>query len=195
VLEGKEPFDAPKTFTFLEKFPPNFRIPLHSHLTTERFVVASGAVYFGHGDREDDAAARKVGQGAVVIVPAGLKHYGFHDGLGGDPRRARRRPAQRAVVSRRSSDEWLITTRCTATARTLWRPQRDLNAVAEDATKRVTIEHPTVGRVISSGLARPRRGFVVASLRPASQSPSSCPGSATIGVKQPKLPEGGWSSG
>ena len=77
VLEGKEPFDAPKTFTFLVKFPPNFRIPLHSHLTTERFVVASGAVYFGHGDREDDAAARKVGQGAVVIVPAGLKHYGF----------------------------------------------------------------------------------------------------------------------
>ncbi len=77
VLEGEPPFATEKTFTFLVKLPKNYTIPPHRHLVTERVTVLQGVLSFGHGETLDRAAATKVNEGGLVLLPARHPHYAF----------------------------------------------------------------------------------------------------------------------
>jgi mannose-6-phosphate isomerase-like protein (cupin superfamily) len=77
VLEGSPPFPAGKTFTILLRFPPSYAVPPHIHAVTERVTVLSGSASLGHGRTLDRKAAKRVEQGALVMVPARHPHYVF----------------------------------------------------------------------------------------------------------------------
>jgi quercetin dioxygenase-like cupin family protein len=75
VLEGEPPFPEGKAFSFLLKFPKDYKIPPHTHLVTERVTVLSGALHFGHGEKFDKTKTKEMKAGGLVLIPAGHTHF------------------------------------------------------------------------------------------------------------------------
>lgn len=75
VVEGKPPFPGGKSYVFRLKFPDGYKIPVHTHLVTERVVVTSGTLRFGMGDKWDDKALKDVKAGGLVYMPREHKHF------------------------------------------------------------------------------------------------------------------------
>jgi quercetin dioxygenase-like cupin family protein len=65
------------TFTVRLKMPAGYKIMPHQHPHTERVTVISGELWFGSGDKIDEAGAHRLGAGGFVDMPANVNHYAF----------------------------------------------------------------------------------------------------------------------
>ena len=75
VLSGDP--GAAETFTLRLKLPAGYKIPPHLHPHSEPVTVISGELFFGSGDKLDEAAAERLGPGGYVELPASVNHYAF----------------------------------------------------------------------------------------------------------------------
>jgi quercetin dioxygenase-like cupin family protein len=59
------------------KFPPNYRLPPHTHPYAEVVTVLSGSVGFGMGEKFDTTKGEMVPVGSLNVVPAKHAHFGW----------------------------------------------------------------------------------------------------------------------
>jgi quercetin dioxygenase-like cupin family protein len=78
VLEGDPGKAGP--FVLRVKMPDGYRIPPHTHPTTERVTVISGTMYIGMGDTFDEKKGKALPAGAFGRWPAGMKHFAWTKG-------------------------------------------------------------------------------------------------------------------
>ena len=75
VLDG-DPNKA-GSFTVRLQMPAGYRIPPHTHPTTERVTGISGNARLGMGEKFDKSSAKDVIPGTFVVLPAGMTHFGY----------------------------------------------------------------------------------------------------------------------
>jgi quercetin dioxygenase-like cupin family protein len=68
------------SFTVRLQAPDGYKVPPHTHPTTERVTVISGTFHLGMGDKFDEATARELSPGGFAVLPAGMKHFGWMTG-------------------------------------------------------------------------------------------------------------------
>lgn len=68
ILAGNP--EKPEHFVARFKFPANYQIPTHSHLSTEYVTVLSGALHLKLNKHE----TLKLAKGDFVKIPAGVEH-------------------------------------------------------------------------------------------------------------------------
>jgi quercetin dioxygenase-like cupin family protein len=73
VLAGDPSKKGP--FTMRLQTPAGYKVPLHTHPTTENITVISGTFNIGTGDKFDEAAGKELGAGSYMVMPEGMKHY------------------------------------------------------------------------------------------------------------------------
>jgi quercetin dioxygenase-like cupin family protein len=64
-------------FTVRLQTPAGYKIPPHTHPTSEHITVISGTFNIGAGDKFDEAAGKELGAGSYMVMPAGMKHYAW----------------------------------------------------------------------------------------------------------------------
>ena len=57
------------------QMPAGYKIPAHTHPTTEHVTVISGTCYLGMGPKFDEATAKTMTAGAYAVMPAGTQHF------------------------------------------------------------------------------------------------------------------------
>lgn len=62
-------------FTLRAKMPDGYRVPPHSHPTTEHVTIISGALMVGMGNKTDEAGMQTLGAGGYATMPARMNHY------------------------------------------------------------------------------------------------------------------------
>ena len=67
-------------YTIRLKVPSGYRIPPHSHPTTEDVTVISGMMTFGMGDTFLDTGGTALGAGGFACMPAGMNHFAWATG-------------------------------------------------------------------------------------------------------------------
>ena len=79
VLQG----DPSKTeeFTVRLRFPSGYKIPPHTHPTTENVTVLAGTFLAGNGTQFDESQLQALGQNGFVSIPAEHAHYAMARGL------------------------------------------------------------------------------------------------------------------
>jgi quercetin dioxygenase-like cupin family protein len=77
ILEGDPGKEGP--FTMRLKVPSNYRIPPHTHPTTERVTVLSGELKLGMGTRYQEEAMEILPAGSFFTMPPGMQHYAGTD--------------------------------------------------------------------------------------------------------------------
>ena len=78
VLEG-DPGKA-EEFTLRLALPNGYKIPAHSHPTTENVTVISGEFHAGMGDKLDAAKALTLPSGSFASLPAKMNHFAWAKG-------------------------------------------------------------------------------------------------------------------
>ena len=78
VLDGDP--TKPGPFTVRLQMPAGYKIPAHTHPSTERVTVISGTAYLGMGDKLDEAASREMAPGSFAVLPSGMKHFAWSKG-------------------------------------------------------------------------------------------------------------------
>jgi len=78
VLEG----DPGKSgeFTLRLDLPGGYKIPAHSHPTTENVTVISGEFHAGMGDKLDPSEGLTLPSGSFASLPAQMNHYAWTKG-------------------------------------------------------------------------------------------------------------------
>ena len=64
-------------FTVRLQTPAGYKVPPHTHPTTEHITVISGTFNIGTGDKFDEAAGKEMGAGGYMVMPPGMKHYAW----------------------------------------------------------------------------------------------------------------------
>ena len=64
-------------FTVRLQTPAGYKVPPHTHPTTEHITVISGTFNIGTGDKFDEAAGKELGAGGYMVMPPGMKHYAW----------------------------------------------------------------------------------------------------------------------
>jgi quercetin dioxygenase-like cupin family protein len=59
------------------KFPPNYKIPPHTHPYSEVVTVISGSIGFGLGEKFDTTTSEMVNAGTLNVVPARQAHFAW----------------------------------------------------------------------------------------------------------------------
>jgi quercetin dioxygenase-like cupin family protein len=72
----------PEMFVVRAKWPPNYRIPPHTHPNVEMVTVLSGTVFVADGDKVDTAKGKMMRAGSFYAMPAGHSHYVWTEGEG-----------------------------------------------------------------------------------------------------------------
>src|SRR5436309_885971 len=69
--------DSTKAELFISrtKFPPNFKVPPHTHPVSEIVTVISGSLWHGMGEKFDAGKAELLKAGSVFALPAKHAHY------------------------------------------------------------------------------------------------------------------------
>jgi len=67
----------PGTYAVRTKLPAGLRIPPHYHPDARIVIVLTGTLYFGYGDRFDEAAMTALPPGTVFTEPQGQFHYSW----------------------------------------------------------------------------------------------------------------------
>jgi len=62
-------------YVFRVKFPPNYRVPAHSHSDNRMFTVLSGTLYRAVGDKFDEARLKAYPAGSFLTYPAGENFF------------------------------------------------------------------------------------------------------------------------
>ena len=75
VLDGDPNKKGP--FTVRLQTPAGYKVPPHTHPTSEHVTVISGTFYIGTGDKFDEAAGKELATGSYVMMPAGMKHFAW----------------------------------------------------------------------------------------------------------------------
>jgi len=75
VLAGDPNKKGP--FTVRLQTPAGYKVPPHTHPTTEHITVISGTFNIGTGDKFDEAAGKELGAGGYMVMPPGMKHYAW----------------------------------------------------------------------------------------------------------------------
>ncbi len=78
VLQG-DPGKA-GVYTIRLQVPSGYRIPPHTHPTTEDVTVISGTMSFGMGDTFTDIGGKALKAGGFACMPAGMKHFAWATG-------------------------------------------------------------------------------------------------------------------
>jgi quercetin dioxygenase-like cupin family protein len=78
VLEGDP--GKPVEFTIRLDLPDGYKIPAHSHPTTENVTVISGEFHAGMGDKLDPAKGLTLPAGSFASLPAQMNHYAWSKG-------------------------------------------------------------------------------------------------------------------
>lgn len=78
VLQGDPTKEG--VYTIRLKMPSGYRIPPHSHPTTENVTVIAGMMTFGMGDTFLDTGGRALGGGGFACMPAGMNHFAWATG-------------------------------------------------------------------------------------------------------------------
>jgi quercetin dioxygenase-like cupin family protein len=76
VLLG-DPRKAGEIFVLRVEFPPNYRLPAHTHPYTGYSTVISGSYYYGEGDKLDMQQGRLLKAGTFYVEPANHAHYAW----------------------------------------------------------------------------------------------------------------------
>lgn len=64
----------PGPYTYAVKFPANFKVAPHDHSDTRTYVIVSGTLYQGQGEKFDKAGLKALPPGSVMIYTGG-KHF------------------------------------------------------------------------------------------------------------------------
>ncbi len=64
-------------FTVRLQTPAGYKVPPHTHPTSEHVTVISGTFYIGTGDKFDEAAGKELGAGGYMAMPARMKHFAW----------------------------------------------------------------------------------------------------------------------
>jgi quercetin dioxygenase-like cupin family protein len=64
-------------FTVRLQTPAGYKVPPHTHPTTEHITVISGTFNIGTGDKFDEAAGKELSAGGYMVMPPGMKHYAW----------------------------------------------------------------------------------------------------------------------
>lgn len=78
VLQGDPGKSGP--FTIRLQVPSGYKIPPHTHPTTENITVISGTMSFGMGPRFDKSAGKQIEAGGFASMPSGMPHYAWSTG-------------------------------------------------------------------------------------------------------------------
>jgi quercetin dioxygenase-like cupin family protein len=78
VLDGNP--NEKGSFTVRLQMPDGYKIPPHTHPSTERVTVISGTFHLGMGDKLDEAAAHQMAVGSFAVLPAGMEHFAWSSG-------------------------------------------------------------------------------------------------------------------
>jgi len=78
VLEGDP--GASGGFTIRLNLPPGYKIPAHSHPTTENVTVISGEFHAGMGDKLDPTKGMTLRPGSFASLPAQMNHFAWAKG-------------------------------------------------------------------------------------------------------------------
>ena len=75
LLEGNP--GQPGPFTLRYKFPPNYKVPAHTHPADEHVTVISGTFYAGHGSKLSEAESKAFPPGGFFIASAKTPHFAW----------------------------------------------------------------------------------------------------------------------
>ena len=64
-------------FTVRLRTPAGYKVPPHTHPTSEHITVISGTFNVGTGDKFDEAAGKEMSAGGYMVMPPGMKHYAW----------------------------------------------------------------------------------------------------------------------
>jgi quercetin dioxygenase-like cupin family protein len=64
-------------FTVRLQTPAGYKVPPHTHPTSEHITVISGTFSIGTGDKFDEPAGKEMGAGGYMVMPPGMKHYAW----------------------------------------------------------------------------------------------------------------------
>jgi quercetin dioxygenase-like cupin family protein len=76
VLMG-DPSKAGDLFVLRVQFPPNYRLPAHTHPYTGYSTVISGSYFYGEGEKLDMQKGRLLKAGTFYVEPANHAHYAW----------------------------------------------------------------------------------------------------------------------
>ena len=62
-------------FTVRLQTPAGYKVPPHTHPTSEHITVISGTFNIGTGDKFDEATGKEMGAGGYMVMPPEMKHY------------------------------------------------------------------------------------------------------------------------
>lgn len=69
--------NKPGLFVMRLKFPANYQLPAHHHLTFENVTVLSGEINFGLGNKLDKSQTQLFKAGSFVSFPAKVNHFAW----------------------------------------------------------------------------------------------------------------------
>ena len=67
-------------FTVRLQAPAGYKVPPHTHPTSEHLTVISGTLHIGMGETLDEAAGKELPTGGYAVLPAGMAHYAWSTG-------------------------------------------------------------------------------------------------------------------
>ncbi len=73
IVQGNP--SQPGTYVYEVKLPANFKIAPHAHSDARTYVVVSGTLYQGEGEKFDKASLKAIPAGSVMTYTAGTKHF------------------------------------------------------------------------------------------------------------------------
>jgi hypothetical protein len=72
-VQGKP--NEPGPYVYMVKLPANFKIAPHAHNDARTYVIVSGTLYSGEGEKFDQARLKAIPAGSVMTYTAGTKHF------------------------------------------------------------------------------------------------------------------------
>jgi hypothetical protein len=73
IVQGKPGEAGP--YIYGVKLPANFKIAPHEHSDARTYVIVSGTLYVGEGEKFDQANMKALPAGSVMTYAAGTKHF------------------------------------------------------------------------------------------------------------------------
>ena len=74
-LIGKGAGKEKGSYVYRIKYPANFKLQAHGHPDERTYVVVSGTIYVGWGEKLDEATLKAMPAGSYWVEPANIAHY------------------------------------------------------------------------------------------------------------------------
>jgi quercetin dioxygenase-like cupin family protein len=75
VLQGDPAKEG--MFTLRLKFPADYRVPPHTHPTSEAVTVLGGTLFMSMGDKFDASKAKGMAAGSFIGIPRKISHFAY----------------------------------------------------------------------------------------------------------------------